>query len=306
MKKKLVTIAAAAVLALGAFGLFGCAQEQAAEGTDAGTEASAPTGEVSVYSREDGSGTRGAFIELLGIEQEDASGEKVDMTTTSAAITNSTAVMMTSVSDDPNAIGYISLGSLDESMVKALEIDGVAASVDTVKDGSYKVSRPFNVVTKGELSDVAQDFMNFIMSPEGQAIVEEEGYISLENSGESYASAGLEGKISVAGSSSVSPVMEVLAEEYEALNEGVDVEVNTSDSTTGVNMALEGSCDLGMASRELAEEETAAGAQATVIAQDGIAIIVNLENGLTGLTSDQVRDIYTGVVTTWDEVAEQA
>lgn len=306
MKKKLVTIAAAAVLAMGAFGLFGCAQEQAAEGTDAGTEASAPTGDISVYSREDGSGTRGAFVELLGIEQEDASGEKVDMTTTSAAITNSTAVMMTSVSDDPNAIGYISLGSLDESMVKALEIDGVAASVDTVKDGSYKVSRPFNVVTKGELTDVAQDFMNFIMSPEGQAIVEEEGYISLENSGESYASAGLEGKITVAGSSSVSPVMEVLAEEYEALNEGVDVEVNTSDSTTGVNMALEGSCDLGMASRELAEDETAAGAQATVIAQDGIAIIVNLENGLAGLTSDQVRDIYTGVVTTWDEVAEQA
>ncbi len=306
MKKKLVTIAAAAVLAMGAFGLFGCAQEQAAEGTDAGTEASAPTGDISVYSREDGSGTRGAFVELLGIEQEDASGEKVDMTTTSAAITNSTAVMMTSVSDDPNAIGYISLGSLDESMVKALEIDGVAASVDTVKDGSYKVSRPFNVVTKGELTDVAQDFMNFIMSPEGQAIVEEEGYISLENSGESYASAGLEGKITVAGSSSVSSVMEVLAEEYEALNEGVDVEVNTSDSTTGVNMALEGSCDLGMASRELAEDETAAGAQATVIAQDGIAIIVNLENGLAGLTSDQVRDIYTGVVTTWDEVAEQA
>lgn len=271
--------------------------------TEAKTEAAGGSmeGSIDVISREDGSGTRGAFIELFGVEQKDASGEKVDYTTDDAEITNSTEVMITSVAGDKQAIGYISLGSLNDS-VKALKIDGAAATVDDIKDGSYKIARPFNIVTTGEVSDVAQDFINFIFSEEGQKVVEDNGYISQGNQG-AYTASGKSGKVTVAGSSSVTPVMEKLAEAYKALNSEVTVEVQQSDSTTGVTSALEGVCDIGMASRELKEEETAKGAQGQVIAMDGIAVVVNNENPVEDLTAEQVKDIYVGDTTDWSELA---
>ncbi|WP_080799611.1 substrate-binding domain-containing protein [Arabiibacter massiliensis] len=299
MKKRLTMAAGATVLALGLFGMFGCASGGAASASDGGAGVASPSGEVSVYSREDGSGTRGAFVELFGIEEKDASGEKVDMTTMSAAITNSTSVMMTSVASDENAIGYISLGSLNDT-VKALDIDGVQPTADNVKSGEYKIARPFNIVTKDGLSEVAQDFVSFIMSADGQKIVEENGYIAV-GEGAAYAASGKSGKIVAAGSSSVTPVMEKLAEAYKALNPDVAIEVNQSDSTTGVNMAVEGTCDIGMASRELKDSETAAGVKPTVIAQDGIAVIVNAAASVDGLTSDQVKAIYTGELVTWED-----
>ena len=303
MKKKIMILAVGAVLALGAFALAGCASGNSADSGQAAGDAAAaddvsPSGEVSVYSREDGSGTRSAFIELMGVEEKDASGEKVDMTTPAAAITNSTSVMMTSVAGDPNGIGYISLGSLND-MVKAVEVDGVEATAENVKSGTYKVARPFNIVTKDGLSDVAQDFIDFILSADGQAIVEEEGYIAVEDGAAAYVGSGVSGKIVVAGSSSVTPVMEKLAEAYQAINSGVTIEVQQSDSTTGVNMATEGTCDIGMASRELKDSESAV--TGTVIAQDGIAVIVNKDSSIKGLTSDQIKSIYTGEITTWEE-----
>lgn len=271
--------------------------------TEAQTEAAGASmeGAIDVISREDGSGTRGAFIELFGVEQKDASGEKVDYTTDDAEITNSTEVMITSVAGDRQAIGYISLGSLNDS-VKALKIDGAAATVDDIKDGTYKIARPFNIVTTGEVSDVAQDFINFIFSEEGQKVVEDNGYISQGNQG-AYTASGKSGKVTVAGSSSVTPVMEKLAEAYKALNSEVTVEVQQSDSTTGVTSALEGVCDIGMASRDLKEEETAKGAQGQVIAMDGIAVVVNNDNPVDDLTSEQVKDIYVGDTTDWSELA---
>ena len=274
-----------------------------AAATEAQTEAAGGSmeGAIDVISREDGSGTRGAFIELFGVEQKDASGEKVDYTTDDAEITNSTEVMITSVAGDKQAIGYISLGSLNDS-VKALKIDGAAATVDDIKDGTYKIARPFNIVTTGEVSDVAQDFINFIFSEEGQKVVEDNGYISQGNQG-AYTASGKSGKVTVAGSSSVTPVMEKLAEAYKALNSDVTVEVQQSDSTTGVTSALEGVCDIGMASRELKDEETAKGAQGQVIAMDGIAVVVNNENPVEDLTAEQVKDIYVGDTTDWSELA---
>ena len=271
--------------------------------TEAQTEAAGASmeGAIDVISREDGSGTRGAFIELFGVEQKDASGEKVDYTTDDAEITNSTEVMITSVAGDKQAIGYISLGSLNDS-VKALRIDGAAATVDDIKDGTYKIARPFNIVTTGEVSDVAQDFINFIFSEEGQKVVEENGYISQGNQG-AYTASGKSGKVTVAGSSSVTPVMEKLAEAYKALNSEVTVEVQQSDSTTGVTSSIEGVCDIGMASRDLKDEETAKGAQGQVIAMDGIAVVVNNDNPVDDLTSEQVKDIYVGDTTDWSDLA---
>ena len=306
MKKRLAMAVSAAVLALGLFGLFGCAGngDGASGATDGGASAStSPSGEVSVYSREDGSGTRGAFIELFGIEEKDANGDKVDLTTPTAAITNSTSVMMTSVAGDANAIGYISLGSLNNT-VKALSIDGAEATAENVKSGTYKVARPFNIVTKDGVSDVAQDFIDYIMSSDGQKVVEENGCISVADNAGSYKASGKSGKIVIAGSSSVTPVMEKLAEAYKALNPDVAIEVNQSDSTTGVNMATEGTCDIGMVSRELKDPES--GVKATVIAQDGIAVIVNPDASIDELTSDQVKGIYTGELTTWEDVVPSA
>ncbi len=292
--KKNALIATVALMVIAAcLTLVGC-------GSNDSKGSSSNDSSINVTSREDGSGTRGAFIELFGIEEKDSSGAKVDKTTTSAAITNSTAVMMTTVANDKDAIGYISLGSVNDT-VKAVKIDGAEASADAVKNGSYKVSRPFNVVTKGELSVVAQDFLDFIMSADGQKVVSDNGYIEVENGG-AYTSKGLTGKITVAGSSSVTPVMEKLAEAYKALNPNVTIEVNQSDSTTGVTSAIEGACDLGMASRELKDSETSQGVTAKVIATDGIAVIVNNDNKVDNLTSDQVKKIFSGEVTKWSEI----
>lgn len=258
------------------------------------------TNDITVVSREDGSGTRGAFIELFGIEVKDADGKKIDHTVDTADITNSTAVMMTSVAGNPYAIGYISLGSLDDS-VKALEIDGAVASAEDIKAGTYKIVRPFNIATKGTPSAVTQDFIDFILSTEGQAVVAEAGYISSDSA--AYAGAKPTGKIVIAGSSSITPVMEKLQEAYLKLNANATIELQQSDSTTGMTSATEGTCDIGMASRELKESELAAGLTPVVIAQDGIAVIASLDCPLTGLTSDQVRSIFTGETITWAEIA---
>ncbi|QNL44800.1 substrate-binding domain-containing protein [Oscillibacter hominis] len=273
----------------------------AGAGSSGGSESGTFSGGISVISREDGSGTRGAFIELLGVEQKDADGNKVDMTTDQAEITNSTAVMLTTVSGNEYAIGYVSMSSLNQD-VKALEIDGAEATVDNVKDGSYKVARPFNIATKGDVSEVAQDFINFIMSEDGQKVVEDHGCISQGNTG-AYKSTQPSGSISVAGSSSVSPVMEKLKEAYAAVNPNATIELQTSDSTTGMTSAAQGLCDIGMASRELKDSETESGLTATVIAMDGIAVVVNNDNPIDGLTSEQVRSIFTGETTDWNEVA---
>lgn len=260
-------------------------------------------GEISVYSREDGSGTRGAFIELFGIEQKDADGNKVDMTTDMAMITNSTAVMMTTVAGDEQGIGYISLGSVNDT-VKALKIDDVEATVENVKAGTYKIVRPFNIITNGELDkldEVSADFVNYILSANGQKVIEDNGYIAAVDEAKAYEAAGVSGKVVVAGSSSVTPVMEKLAEAYKALNADTTVEVQQSDSSTGVSMAIEGTCNIGMASREIKDSEAEKGAVATVIARDGIAVIVCPDAPIDGLTTAQVRAIYTGEVETWED-----
>ena len=256
------------------------------------------SGLISPISREEGSGTRGAFIELFGIETKDADGNKIDNTTDTAEITNSTSVMMTTVAGNEYAIGYVSLGSLDDT-VKALKIDGAEPSVDTGKAGSY--SRPFNIVTKDGLSEVAADFVKYIMSEDGQKVVEDNGYISQGNEG-AYEAAGLSGKVTVAGSSSVTPVMEKLAEAYKELNPDVEIEVQQNDSTTGVTSAIDGICDIGMASRELKDTETSQGVTGTSIALDGIAVIVNKQNPVDELTSDQVMSIFTGETQDWSDV----
>ncbi len=306
MKKKVIGVLMCALLAFGALCFAGCANggSDAAGKDDGGSgdgaAAASTSGQISVYSREDGSGTRGAFIELFGIEQKDANGEKVDMTTVSASITNSTSVMMTSVAGDERGIGYISLGSLNDT-VKALKIDGAEATAANVKSGEYKIARPFNIATKDGLSDVAQDFIDFIMSSDGQKIVEENGYVAVDDKAKAYSGSDQSGKVVVAGSSSVMPVMEKLAEAYKAKNPGVTIEVQQSDSTTGMNMATEGTCDIGMASRELKDSELSGGLKATVIAQDGIAVIVNKGASIDELTSDQVKGIYVGDFVKWED-----
>ena len=264
------------------------------------TAMAAASGDITVVSREDGSGTRGAFIELMGVEEKDADGNKVDNTTEAAKVTNSTAVMLSTVAEDVNAIGYISLGSLNDT-VTAVKIDGAEASAEAIEEGSYKVVRPFNIATTAEVSDAAADFISFIMSTEGQTVVSDNGYIPVKDV-EAYAATDAEGKVVVAGSSSVTPVMEKLAEAYQEVNDKVTVEVQQSDSTTGIQSAIDGLCDIGMGSRELKDSELEAGLTATVIAQDGIAIIVNNDSGITELTSEQVKDIYTGKITTWEEL----
>ena len=257
--------------------------------------------DITIVSREDGSGTRGAFVELFGIEEE-VDGEKVDMTTADAQITNNTSVMMTTVAENEYAIGYISLGSLDDS-VKALSIDGAEATAENIENGSYKVSRPFNVAVKPDsTNEVAADFMSFIMSTEGQQVVSDEGYIPVADV-EAYAGTAPAGDCVVGGSSSVSPLMEKLVQAYKELNPNANIELQTSDSTTGMTSTIEGSYDIGMASRELKEDE-AAELTPTVIATDGIAVIVNNNNPTDEMTSDQVKQIYTGEVFSWDEIAE--
>ena len=260
------------------------------------------TSDVTIVSREDGSGTRGAFIELFGIEEKQDDGTKVDMTTTDAQITNNTSVMLTTVADNEYAIGYVSLGSLNDS-VKALKIDGAEATAENIENGSYKVSRPFNIAVKKDLNNkVAKDFMSFIMSTEGQKVVADEKYIAVADV-KDYAGTKPSGSCVVGGSSSVSPLMEKLIEAYKAVNPNASIELQTSDSTTGMTSTIEGSYDIGMASRELKEEE-AAELEPTVIGTDGIAVVVNNANPLDELSADQVKDIYVGNVSTWDEITK--
>ena len=282
---------------VGAFAMIGCSSS----GQESGAQGSPGTEQISVYSREDGSGTRGAFIELFGLEEKDAQGNKTDTTTDKAAITNSTSVMMTSVANDPNGIGYISLGSLNDS-VKAVRIDGVEATADNVKGGSYKVSRPFNIVLSDMSNAAANDFVTFVMSADGQAIVEDNHYIAVNDAAQPYQKGDVSGKSVIAGSSSVAPVLEKLAEAYESVKPAVTIEVQQSDSTTGVNMAIEGTCDIGMASRELKDSEVAAGVRSQPIARDGIAVIVAPSSSVDELTSQQVKDIFSGVAKTWADV----
>ncbi len=292
MKRFLTVVLSAAII----IGVVGCGDSNSQS-----SEAEFDTSyEISVVSREDGSGTRGAFVELVGVEQKDENGEKVDYTTEDAIITNSTSVMLSTVADDEYAIGYVSLGSLNDS-VKALNVDGINATESNIKSGDYKVARPFNIATKGTLSDVTQDFIDFILSEEGQAIVSENGYISLDGV-EPFSGNSTAGKIVIAGSSSVSPVMEKLKEAYLQVNSDAEIEIQTNDSTTGMNWTIEGTCDIGMASRELKEAEIEAGLTGTVIATDGIAVIVNHANVLDDITSEQIKDIYVGDAYTWDEV----
>ena len=272
-------------------------EESSEASSEASTEGTAAEGPITVVSREDGSGTRGAFVELIGVEDEEGN----DMTTVDAEISNSTEVVIQTVAGNTGAIGYISLGSLDDT-VKGVKIDGVEPTAENIENGSYTVSRPFNVATKGELTnEAAQDFMNYIMSEEGQAIVAED-YIPVADV-EAFESNGASGSVTISGSSSVSPLMQKLIEGYNAVNPNVEIELQTSDSTTGMTDAINGMSDIGMASRELKQEELDAGLVNTVIATDGIAIIVNNESPIEDLTTEQVRDIYLGNVTDWSEVA---
>ena len=258
------------------------------------------SGEITVVSREEGSGTRGAFIELTGVEEKNADGVKVDNTTVEAVVTNSTNVMMTTVAGDESAIGYISLGSLNDT-VKALQIDGVDATVENIKNGTYTLARPFNIATKEGLSEVAQDFVNYILSAEGQQVIADNKYIPLDDA-PAYEGKQVSGKIVVAGSSSVTPVMQKLAEAYQVVNPNAEIEVQQSDSTTGMQSAIDGICDIGMASRDLKNSEKEAGLNGQTIAMDGIAVIVNQNNDLTTLTLAQVKSIFTGEATEWENV----
>lgn len=256
--------------------------------------------DIVILSREDGSGTRGAFVELFGVEVKNAEGQKVDMTTEEAVITNSTAVCMTSVAGNDYAIGYISLGSLGDT-VKALSVNGVEATAQNIVSGSYTISRPFNIAVKDDPSELAGDFIAYIMSAEGQRIVGDNGYIPVENV-QPYAGSAIAGRLVVGGSSSVTPVMEKLAEGYKAVNPSAELEIQQSDSTSGMNGVVDGVLDIGMASRALKDSELEAGLTPTVIAMDGIAVIVNKANPLNDITSEQVKQIYTGEAYTWDEI----
>jgi len=310
MKKSAVIILA---ILMAAISLAGCggtpqaepaatqpaAQQETQEQASTPQEPTVPDASITVVSREEGSGTRGAFIELLGIEQKDADGNTVDYTTVDAEIGSGQSVILTLVSNNPNAIGYVSLGALNET-VRAIEIDDVDATVDNIKNGSYKVARPFNIAVKDGVSEAAQAFIDFIMSAEGQAIVENNKYISAE-SGAPFAGSTVKGKVVVSGSTSVAPLMEKLAEAYQAINPNAEIEVHHLGSTAGMTNTIEGVCDIGMASRELKDSEKEAGLNPVVIALDGIAVIVHKTNGIKNLTMDQVRAIYMGELTHWSE-----
>ena len=308
IKSRILAVSAAIIASLS---LAGCgstsgSSETTASSADANTAADAAgtdtsmSGAIAVVSREGGSGTRGAFIELMGIEEKDAEGNKNDRTTDEALIANSTNVVMTQVAGNEGGIGYISLGSLDNT-VKAVKVDGTEATVDNVIAGTYKVSRPFNIATKGDISEAAQDFINYIMSAEGQQIINDNKYIPVDTAAAAFTSNNAEGTVVVGGSSSVSPVMEKLAEAYKAVNTNAKVEIQTTDSSSGMKAAIDGTVDIGMASRELKDEEKAE-LTPTVIAMDGIAVIVNNANPIEDISSEQIKQIYVGKITDWSEV----
>lgn len=300
MTKKITATALFGVLAVSAFAGCGGASSSSNGSSDTGSDAAKfdASKTISVVTREEGSGTRDAFTELTGVLVKDGSN-KTDNTTTSAVTINSTEAVITNVKDNEAAIGYISLGSLNDT-VKALKIGGVEATADNVKSGDYAVSRPFNIAYKGELSGVAQDFVDYIMSSDGQKIVSDNGYVTVSENA-AYSGKKPSGKISVAGSSSVSPVMEKLAEAYQKVNTNAKVEIQTSDSSAGMQSAMGGTCDIGMASRDLKDEEKSA-LKAETIAKDGIAVIVNNANICDDLTLDQVKSIYTGETTVWSDI----
>ena len=284
--KRIVKAALAAMLALCCIGADACAEFNADK-------------DIDVISREDGSGTRGAFIELTGVQQK-IDGKKVDMTTEDAQITNSTAVMLSTVAGDPYAIGYVSLGSLNDS-VKAVKVDGVEATAANVADGSYVLARPFNIAYREEtLSGLGRDFIAYVMSAEGQAVISANGYVGSADA-PAFAGTAPEGKLVIAGSSSVSPVMEKLIEAYAGVNPAAKLELQTSDSTTGMTSAIDGTCDIGMASRELKAEDADV-LTGTAIAMDGIAVIVSLDNPVDALDKAQIAAIYTGETTAWSGV----
>lgn len=313
MKKRMLALLLSALLVVGM--LAGCAKTEEPAQTEepakteettkteetAKTEAPAaetPAKAITVVSREEGSGTRGAFVELMGVQTDEG-----DMTTEDAEIANSTSLVQSTVAGNAAAIGYISLGSYDASVVKALQVDGVEASVDNVKAGSYAVSRPFVICYKEEnLSELGRDFIGFIMSAVGQAILADKGYIAMDEGAAAYSAAGLTGNLSLDGSTSVGPVMEKLAEAYMAINEGVTIDIQQTGSGTGITSTIEGSCEIGMSSRELKSEELDAGLTPVTIALDGIAVIVNQSNAVDGLTSEQIRQIFTGEVTDWNQI----
>ena len=308
IKSRILAVSAAIIASLS---LAGCgstsgSSETTASSADANTAADAAgtdtsmSGAIAVVSREGGSGTRGAFIELMGIEEKDAEGNKNDRTTDEALIANSTNVVMTQVAGNEGGIGYISLGSLDNT-VKAVKVDGTEATVDNVIAGTYKVSRPFNIATKGDISEVAQDFINYIMSAEGQQIINDNKYIPVDTAAAAFTSNNAEGTVVVGGSSSVSPVMEKLAEAYKAVNTNAKVEIQTTDSSSGMKASIDGTVDIGMASRELKDEEKAE-LTPTVIAMDGIAVIVNNANPIEDISSEQIKQIYVGEITDWSAV----
>lgn len=300
MTKKITATALFGVLAVSAFAGCGGAGSSSNGSSNAGSDAAKfdASKTISVVTREEGSGTRDAFTELTGVLVKDGDN-KTDNTTTSAVTINSTEAVITNVKDNEAAIGYISLGSLNDT-VKALKIGGVEATADNVKSGDYAVSRPFNIAYKGELSDVAQDFVDYIMSSDGQKIVSDNGYVTVSENA-AYSGNKPSGKISVAGSSSVSPVMEKLAEAYQKVNTNAKVEIQTSDSSAGMQSAMGGTCDIGMASRDLKDEEKSA-LKVETIAKDGIAVIVNNANTCDDLTLDQVKSIYTGETTVWSDI----
>ncbi|MBQ3545513.1 MAG: substrate-binding domain-containing protein [Lachnospiraceae bacterium] len=291
--KKVQVLAMSAILAIGC--MTGCGKKNIGE-FDASSA-------ITVVSREAGSGTRGAFVELFEVEQKDENGKKVDRTTVDAITSNSTSVMMTTVAGDLYGIGYISLGAINDT-VKAVKINGVEASVENIKNGSYEISRPFNIATKEDLSDVAKDFVEYILSEDGQKIIEDAGYISVSDA-KAYEENDVSGKIVVAGSSSVTPVMEKLKEGYEAVNSDVEIEIQESDSTTGMTSVIEGICDIGMASRDLKDSEIEEGITGTVIALDGIAVIVNNDSIVEDLSVEDVMNIYIGEATNWSEIVSE-
>ena len=297
MKKKILAIAMTALMVVGVAACGSSSSSSTTDSSSTDTTADGMTGQISVISREEGSGTRGAFVELMGIVDDSDN----DITTIDAEITNSTSVMLTTVAGNKQSIGYVSLGSLSDD-VKAVKVDGVEASVDDIKNGSYSVSRPFLVAYKdGQLSELAQDYLKYILSADGQSIISENGYISVSDSAEAYTASGLSGKLVLAGSTSVSPVMEKLADAYKALNPDVTIEIQQTGSGAGITSAIEGVCDFGMSSRELKESE-AAELKADQIALDGIAVIVNNENPTDDISSENIKNIYLGEVTNWEDV----
>lgn len=314
MKKGLKVTALLLALLLATLSLAACgetktedpAPTETTESTDATTESTEPallTDQILVVTREDGSGTRSAFVELTGVLAEE-NGEDVDKTVETANVSQGTNEVITFVSGAKAAIGYISLGSLNDT-VKAVKIEGVEANPEDVKAGSYKISRPFNICyQEGSLSDVAKDFTTFIMSAEGQAVVDGSGYITVGDE-TPYAAAQQfpESKITIQGSTSVEPVMAKIAEAYKAVQPNVTIEIQANGSSAGVKAAMEGLSDIGMASRELKDEEKAVVA-GQVIAVDGIAVIVNHENPVQDLTMEEVRQIFTGEAATWENIGK--